>query len=211
MFDIEYRGGNSIVISTKGLKLVSDPKLSLLGLKDLNVKDMVELATESRFLTGTLDSRLSIEGPGEYEVGDFSIRGIRAIRHIDSDSVGFGSTLYRIAVGDIRIALIGNIVSNLTEDQLEEIGVVDILIIPVGGAGYTLDSVGAAKLVRQVDPKVIIPIHYADSSLVYEVPQDPLKLFTDEISAPIEIVDKYKLKSAASLPPVMTIVEIKRI
>ncbi len=210
MFEIEYRGGNSVIIATKGLKLVSDPKLSLLGLKDVNTKGMIELATERRFLTDGTDARLVIEGPGEYEIGEFSIRGTAATRHIDTDSDVSGTTIYRIDVGDVGIALLGNIAGKLEEEQLEAIGVVDVLILPVGGAGYTLDAVEAVRLVRQIDPKVIIPIHYAESGVTYEVPQDDLKTFTDEMGVAIEAVDKYKLKSVTALPAAMTVVEIKR-
>lgn len=210
MFDIEYKGGNSVVIATKNLKLVSDPKLSLIGLKDVGVKDAVELATEARFGLNSSDARLTIEGPGEYEVGDFSIRGIAATRHIDTAAEPSGTTVYRITLGEVRIALLGNISPDLDEDQLETIGVVDIVILPVGGGGYTLDGVNAARLVRQIDPKVVIPVHYADSGISYEVPQDSLQLFTDELGVSIETVEKYKLKSAAMLPPAMTVVEIKR-
>lgn len=210
MFDIEYKGGNSVVIVTKGLKLASDPKLSILGLRDVSVKDMVALATEPRFLTEETDVRLVVEGPGEYEMGGFSIRGIAATRHIDNDAEISGTTMYRITIGETRIALLGNIASNLNEDQLEAIGVVDIVVVPVGGGGYTLDSASAARLVRQLDPKVVIPVHYADSGVVYEVPQDSLKLFTDELGVSIETVDKYKLKSITGLPPVMTVIEVKR-
>ena len=208
MLDIEYKGGNSVVVTTKGLKLVVDPNISILGLKDVNTKDAIVLATEPRFLTDDEDAKLVIEGPGEYEVGDVSIRGIAATRHIDNGA--FGSTVYRISLGEIRVAVIGNIAANLDEDQLEAIGVVDMVIVPVGGGGYTLDAVAATKLVRQIDPKVIIPVHYAESGLSYEVPQDDLKLFTDEISVEVEAVDKYKLKSSAGLPPAMMIVEIRR-
>ena len=84
MFDIEYRGGTSVVIATKKSTLVVDPKLSLLGQKDVAVKDAVEIATEARFEINGKDARLVIEGPGDYEVGDFSIRGIGATRHIDT-------------------------------------------------------------------------------------------------------------------------------
>jgi L-ascorbate metabolism protein UlaG (beta-lactamase superfamily) len=208
MFDIEYKGGNSVIITTKSLKLVADPKVSLIGLKDVSVKDAVVIATESRFLGDTADARLVIEGPGEYEVGDFSIQGIPATRQIDTG--GFGTTVYRLTVGEARIALFGNIAGDLDEDQLEAIGVVDIVIVPVGGGGYTLDAVKAARLIRSVDPKVVIPIHYSEAGMSYEVPQDPLKLFTDELGAPIETVDKYKIKSVAALPPVITVVEVKR-
>ena len=60
--------------------------------------------------------------------------------------------MYRIEAGDIRAALLGNIYEKLDEDQLEALGVIDVLIIPVGGNGYTLDPTGAAKLVRQIEP-----------------------------------------------------------
>jgi L-ascorbate metabolism protein UlaG (beta-lactamase superfamily) len=210
MFDIEYKGGNSVIITTKGLKLVADPKLSLLGLKDLGTKDMVALATEPRFFAGESEARLAIEGPGEYEIGDFSIRGIPATRHIDVESEKSGTTIYRIDIGEVSIALLGNIAGKLNEEQLEAIGVVDIVILPVGGGGYTLDGSSATRLVREIDPKVIIPIHYADTHLNYEVPQDALDMFISLLGAPVETTDKYKLKAAAMLPTVMTVVEIKR-
>lgn len=210
MFEIEYKGGNSVVITTKGLKLIADPNLSFVGLKNISVKDALELATEERFATYAPDARLTIEGPGEYEVGDFSIRGIAATRHIDTANEASGTTVYRITLGETRIALLGNIAADLDEDQLEAIGVVDVVIVPVGGGGYTLDGVTAAKLVRQIDPKAVIPVHYADTGVKYEVPQDPLKLFTDELGVSIETVDKYKVKSAAALPPAMTVIEVRR-
>lgn len=210
MFDIEYKGGNGVIISTKKSKLVADPKLSLVGIKDLEVKGTVEIVTEPRFRVEHPDVRLVIDGPGEYEVGDFSIRGVAASRHIDTEDVISAATIYSISVGDVRMALLGNITGKLSEDQLEALGVIDILLLPVGGGGYTLDHVDGARVVGKIDPKVVIPIHYADSNLTYEVPQDTLKMFTDELGAPVEETEKYKLKSAANLPASLTVVEIKR-
>lgn len=210
MFEIEYRGGNGIVITTKKTTALIDPKLSLVGLKDLIVKDAVEIATEARFVVNGKDSQLVIEGPGDYELGDFSVRGVSATRHLDTESDEKVSTVYRIEVGDTRMALIGNIAPKLSEEQLEAIGVVDILILPVGGNGYTLDATSAAGIVRQVDPKVVIPTSYADSALSYEVPQDDLETFTKELGAPVETVSKYKVKSDSSLPATLTVVEITR-
>jgi L-ascorbate metabolism protein UlaG (beta-lactamase superfamily) len=210
MFDIEYKGGNGVIISTKKLNAVIDPKLSLVGLKDLSVKDALEIATEARFATGGRDMQLAIEGPGDYELGPFSIKGVPAIRHLDTSADEKVATIYRIEVGDTRIALVGNISPKLDEDQLEGLGLVDILILPVGGGGYTLDATSAAGVVRQVDPKVIIPVHYADDGLKYEVPQDTLETFVKELGAPVETMAKYKVKSAATLPLTLTIVEITR-
>lgn len=210
MFDIEYKGGNGIIIATKKTTVLIDPKLSVVGLKDLSAKDAVEIATKERFATNSKDARLLIEGPGEYEISDFSIRGIPAVRHLDTATSAPLSTIYRFEVGDVRIAVIGNIEGNLSDDQLEAIGIIDILILPVGGSGYTLDATAAAVLVRHIDPKVVIPIHYADPAVKYEVPQDSLDTFVKELGAPVETVSKLKVKAASALPPVLTIMEVSR-
>lgn len=210
MFDIEYKGGNTVVFTTKKTTLVMDPKTSIVGLKDTIAKDAVEVATESRFSLDSKDALLAIEGPGEYEIGDFSIRGVSASRHIDTGDGEKLATIYRIEVGEVRIAFLGNIAPKLTEDQLEKIGVIDILILPVGGGGYTLDATSAATLVRQIDPKVVIPLHYADDAVKYEVPQDTLETFTKELGAPVETVAKYKIKAVSMLPLTLTVVEVTR-
>lgn len=211
MFDIEYKGGNTVVIATKKTQLVIDPKLSVVGLKDLSVKDAVEVATEARFATSDSGAKLHIEGPGEYEIGDASIRGVRALRHLDAEATEPVSTMYRIEIGDVRIALLGNIAPKLNEDQLEDLGVVDVVILPVGGSGYTLDATSAAMIVRSIDPRAVIPVHYADSALTYEVPQDTLEVFTKELAAPVEDAgSKYKIKNASSIPQVLTVIKIDR-
>ncbi len=211
MFDIEYKGGNGIVISTKKASIIIDPKLSVVGLKDISTKDQIEIATEARFATNHPDAKICIEGPGEYELGEFSIRGVRAVRHLDTDADEPVSTLYRIEIGDVRIGVIGNITPRLREDQLEELGNVDILLLPVGGSGYTLDATSATAIVRQIDPKIVIPVHHSDSALTYEVPQDTIDTFTKELAAPVESVgNKYKVKSSSVIPPVLTVYEIAR-
>lgn len=210
MFDIEYKGGNGLVITTKKNIMVVDPNLSVVGLKNIPTKDAVEVATEARLAVNDPAAKIIIEGPGEYEIGDFSISGTATTRHIDTEADESIATIYRIEVGEVRIALLGNIAAKLSEDQLEAIGIVDILIIPIGGGGYTLDASSAATLVRSIDPKVVIPVHYSDSGLKYEVPQENLEVFTKELGAPVEVVSKYKVKSASALPAILTLVEVSR-
>jgi L-ascorbate metabolism protein UlaG (beta-lactamase superfamily) len=208
MFEVEYKGANCVSISTKKGTIVTDPKLSLVGLKDANVKDAIELSTEARFALNAEIARLNIGGPGEYGIADFDIHGIAAQRHLDAD--GKASTIYRIEAGEIRVALIGNIYEKLTEAQLEEIGLIDVLIIPVGGNGYTLDATGAATLTRQIDPKIVVPVHYADSAINYEVAQDTFDIFAKELGGIIEEAPKLKLKTAAVLPEALTIYRLTR-
>lgn len=210
MFDIEYKGGNSVVITTKKATIVIDPKLSEIGLKDITTKDAIEVATEPRLALGDPQAQVLIEGPGEYEMGDLSFKGIGASRYVDKATDEYLSTIYHVEINDIRIGVIGNIAAKLSEDQLEELGVIDILVLPVGGGGLTLDAGSAASLIRQIDPKVVIPTHYAAKGLLYEVPQDSLEVFVKELGAPVESVSRYKVKSAASLPDTLIVVSLDR-
>ena len=210
MLEIEYKGGNTLIIATKKATIVTDPKQSLIGLKDLSTKDSIEIATEARFALNAKEARLNLEGPGEYGVANFDIRGIAAQRHLDSEADPKAATIYRIETQDIRIGLVGNIYEKLNETQLEELGVVDILIIPVGGNGYTLDATGAASLVRSIEPKAVIPVHYDEAGLKYEVNQDSLEVFIKELGAPVEETAKYKLKQASGLPATLTVVNVTR-
>lgn len=210
MLDIEYKGGNTLTLATKQATVIIDPKASLVGLKDVSTKDAIEIATEARFALTSEAAKLNIEGPGEYGVAQFDIKGVAAQRHLDTESQPLASTMYRIEVGDIRIALLGNIYEKLSEAQLEELGVVDLLILPVGGNGYTLDATAAASLVRQIEPKAVIPTHYADEALTYEVAQDTFETFAKELGAPVEEVTKLKIKQAGQLPAVLTTIQLAR-
>lgn len=165
------------------------------------MKDSVELLTEDRFRVQSDAYKLIIDSPGEFEVGDFSIKGIPASRSIDNPNDPKISTIYSIVCGDVSVCILGNIAPDLSEEQLEDIGIVNILILPIGGSGYTLDATSAVKIVKQIDPRVIIPIHYNDSALKYEVPQDARDVFLKELNVgTIDAGSKYKIKSRSSLP-----------
>lgn len=209
MFDLEYKGGNAVLITTKDRQLLIDGNMELLGLKELKLNDVVNLTTEKRFLpTNTSADSVWLDGPGEYEVGPFTVRGVAAQRMLDNE--GHNTTIYRIEVGDIALGILGNIASKLDDDQLEALGIVDILVIPVGGNGYTLDASDAAKLVRQIEPKAVVPVYYGEAGVKYEVPQDDLDRFKHELAAPVEEVSKLKIKNSAALPATLTMIEVTR-
>jgi len=210
MFELEYKGGNAVVLSTKKSTLVVDPKLSVVGLKDLKVKEQIEVVTENRFRVDDGEARVTIDGPGEYEVADFTIRGIAATRHIDTPEQEQLSTMYRIECSDVRVAVLGNVQAKLSEEQYESLGVVDVLVLPVGGGGYTLDATSATSIVRSIEPKVVVPVHYDGPGLTYEVPQDILETFTKELGAPVETVPKLKVKTASVLPQALTVMVVER-
>lgn len=207
MLEIEYKGANSAIITGKDASLWIDPLSNPTTYKP-GKGTFVYLATEQRFLPEAAQDSLILEGPGEYESGPFWVHGVAAQRHIDTAEQGKQATIYRVDVGEFRIGVIGNIDPALSEDQLEAIGTVDFLVLPVGGGGYTLDATAAVKLIRQIEPKVVIPVHYAAEDVSYEVPQDVSETFTSELGAAVESLPKVKMKNTSSLPQSLTVYQL---
>jgi L-ascorbate metabolism protein UlaG (beta-lactamase superfamily) len=120
------------------------------------------------------------------------------------------ATMYVISADDIKVAVVGHIYPDLTDEQLEALGVVDVLVVPVGGYGYTLDAAGAVDVIRKIDPKVVIPTHYADSAVTYPVPQAELDVFIKELGAAVETSSKLKLK-AGTLGETLVVQRLNRV
>jgi len=126
-----------------------------------------------------------IEGPGEYEIKNIFIQGILSFHNKNQEKDI--NTIYTISNENIRLCHLGNFgQKELTEEQLEKIGEVDILMIPIGGEP-TLSAKEAAKIMSQLEPKITIPMHYA-------IPKLKVKL---------ESLDKFlKVFGVKSLSPI---------
>jgi L-ascorbate metabolism protein UlaG (beta-lactamase superfamily) len=190
--DLQFFGANCVSLTHKGTRIVIDDNLSDLGAKSIIKNDDVALFTGAH---GAADkARISFDGPGEYEVSDISIVGITARAHIDEPNQR-NATMFKLRVGELSVLFTGHIYPELTDAQLEEIGLTDLLVVPVGGNGYTLDPVGALKLIKAIEPKLVVPTHYDDKALNYPVPQQELSNALRELAMePKETVLKLKLK-----------------
>jgi L-ascorbate metabolism protein UlaG (beta-lactamase superfamily) len=208
--DIEYKGGNCVVLTVKKNTIVVDPKLSDIKLKDQGANATVQLVTQPIFEAPHGAETLVIAGPGEYEVVNLSIRGVAARAHLDAESDGLRATMYSVASEEISVAIVGHVHPDISEEQLEALGVVDVLVVPVGGSGYTLDAAGAVDVVRKIGPKIVIPTHYADSATDYPVPQADLDAFVKELGAAVEVSSKLKLK-AGTFGEVLTVQQLNRV
>lgn len=192
--DVQFYGANCIVVTYKGSRIVLDDNLADLGAKSVTKADDVALFTGAH---GEVNARLTFDGPGEYEVGDISVTGIAARAHIDEDAKSRNATMFKLTAGDQSLVVTGHIYPELSEAQLEAIGIVDLMIVPVGGSGYTVDPIGALKLIKEIEPKLVVPVHYADKALNYPVPQQELQVALNEMAMePKETVSKIKLKPA---------------
>lgn len=190
--DVQFYGANCVVFTTKELRIVVDDNLAQLGAKPVAKAGDVLLYT-GEHTEPTVKSRMTIDMPGEYELGNVSIVGIAARGHMDE--AGTKATMYKITFADTTYVVTGHIYPELKESQLEVVGMTDVLFVPVGGSGYTLDSVGAMKVSRSIEPKLLVPTHYADRSLSYEVPQQTLdQVLKEWAMEPKDRADKLRLK-----------------
>lgn len=190
--ELQFYGANCVALTYKGTRIVIDDNLADLGAKSITKADDVALFTGRR-ADGAPEARLIFDGPGEYEVADISITGIAARSHLDED--GKNATMFKLATGELSVLVTGNIYPELSDAQMETIGIIDLLVVPVGGNGYTVDPVGALKLIKEVEPKLVVPTHYADKSLNYPVPQQELANALKELGMETkETVSKLKLK-----------------
>jgi L-ascorbate metabolism protein UlaG (beta-lactamase superfamily) len=193
--DIQFHGANCITLATKKARLVVDDNLADVGSKSVSRADDIAIFTMAHG-EPSKPAKIVVDQPGEYEASGGSIYGIAARGHMDEEGRKT-ATMYKIISDDVSILVTGHIYPELTDDQLEEIGAVDVMMVPVGGNGYTLDGVGALKVIKKLEPKLIIPTHYDESGVNFPVPQQPLEQALKALSMePKDTTDKLRIKSA---------------
>lgn len=206
--DIQFYGANCVTFSTKGVRIVVDDNLADIGGKSIVRAGDIVLYTGAHGVP-KVETKLVIDGPGEYEVSDVSVYGIPAQSHLD-DPGKHSATMYKILTKELSILITGHIAGELSDDQLERIGMVDVMVVPVGGHGYTLDPIGALKVIKKIEPKLIIPTHYDIKGLNYPVPQQELQPALHELSMePKETTAKLKIK-ATDLTDVTQLVVLEK-
>lgn len=129
-----------------------------------------------------------IDGPGEYEIKDVFIRGIPSFHDNSQGKEQGKNIIYTIESEDLKICHLGDLgQKELTEDQVDIIGFVDILLVPVGG-NLTISAKESAKILSQIEPKIIIPMHYALPKLKVKLDtsNDFLKAFGIKSLEPIK-------------------------
>lgn len=138
-----------------------------------------------------------ISSPGEYEIGGVLIIGLSTFHDNEKGAVHGKNTVFAIEVDDVNICHLGDLGHPLTANQIEELGNVDVLLIPVGGK-TTISASQAAALVRSLEPKVIIPMHYKTLNLTVDL--DPVDKFLKEMGV-TEAVPQPKFSiTRSSLP-----------
>jgi len=117
-------------------------------------------------------------GPGEYEIGGVLIIGIATFHDGEGGRTRGKNTAYLMEIDEISVCHLGDLGHVLTAEQVEELDNVDVLLLPVGGVS-TINAPMAAEVVRQLEPKAVVPMHYKTSALSWEL--EPVARFLKEI------------------------------
>jgi L-ascorbate metabolism protein UlaG (beta-lactamase superfamily) len=191
--DIYWYGQAMFKIKGKNATVVTDPFVpDFVGLKlpkDLDA-DVITVSHDhdDHNNAGAVNGEpILFKGPGEYERKSVAVIGVASF-HDDQKGAERGkNTIYNIMIDGLNIVHLGDLGQEaLTQEQISEIGGCDILMIPVGGV-FTIDGKAAAEIVAQLEPKIIIPMHYKTEGLKFELePVDNfLKAFGVESPDPI--------------------------
>ncbi len=182
--DITWFGQSCIRIKGKTTSIIIDPfDPEMVGLKlPKDFSAPLVLTThdhgDHNNTKAVADSQLIINGPGEYEFSGVTVTGTRT-HHDDQQGDERGNnTVYNIMIDGINIVHTGDLGHLLTEDQMDQIGSADILMLPVGGV-YTINAKVASQVVAQLEPRMVVPMHYKIDGLKVEL--EPLDGFLKEM------------------------------
>ncbi|HEV2128042.1 MAG TPA: MBL fold metallo-hydrolase [Thermomicrobiales bacterium] len=168
MADFRWYGHNGFRIRTKAGTVITDPPEKSTGyaLTSRPSADIVTISndnTEHKNLKSIKDEYALIDGPGEYEIHDIFVYGVRSY-HDDQKGAEFGyNTIFVFEVEGMRVAHLGDLGHPLTPDLTDALDNIDVLLVPAGGGTGIITPEQAAKLIETIEPNVVIPMQFRTS------------------------------------------------
>ena len=185
--DITYLGHSSFRLRGKNAAVVTDPySEELVGLKfpRHTTADIVTVSHEHpdhNAVAQIEGDPFIVRGPVEYEIKSVSIVGELAYHDAEKGAKRGTNTLYRIEIDGVSVVHLGDLGHMLSAEEIDSLDGVDILLVPVGGF-YTIDAATASNLVNEIEPSVVIPMHYQRPGLSPKLSDlSPLSVFLKEI------------------------------
>lgn len=136
-------------------------------------------AAGHNFLPGVKGTTLTIDGPGEFEIGGVFITGVQTDgAGKRKKEAGVRNTLYVFDYDGLTVAHLGDLQQVPTQAEIEALGTVNVALVPVGGGG-SLNAAKAAEVISLFEPNIVIPMHYATPDS--KIPLDSLNKFVKEM------------------------------
>lgn len=184
--EIFWYGQACFKIKGKSTSLIIDPyDPDATGLKlPKDMEAQIALKThdhpDHNNLKAVTTSPVLVEGPGDYDIKGVAITGISVFHDAQNGTERGKNTVYNIQIDGLNVVHLGDIGHVLNESQIQDIGSCDILMVPVGG-NYTISAKEAVENIQALEPRIILPMHYALPGLKYEL--EGLDLFLKEMGA----------------------------
>ena len=203
--EIVWLGHSCFKIRGKEATVVTDPFDKTLGYP--MKKPTATIVTVSHqhpqhsFVQGVSGTPRVISRPGEYEVANVFITGIATFHDSERGAELGKNTAYVMRIEDVGICHLGDLGHVPTAEQIEQMGDVDILMVPVGG-GPTIGPAAAAETISLLQPKLILPMHYRTEAVKVDLMS--LEPFLKEmgvreaVSRPKLVIGKSALPAARS-------------
>lgn len=211
---IRYLGHSSFLVKASEGTVVIDPfDPDKVGLSFPKVSADVVLVTHDHLDHNNVEAvggePFVIRGPGEYEISGIKVWGYPTFHDKKGGAERGGNTIYVVEAEKLMICHLGDLGHLLDEKKAEEISGPDVLLIPTGGV-YTLDHEEAAKVAAQLEPRVIIPMHFKVSGMEEGFKDlSEVSAFLEEMGVTgAEIQDKLKI-TKTSLPEEPEVIVLK--
>lgn len=208
--EITYLGHSCFKIAGKKINILTDPyDPEVVGKKmpkqDADVVIVSHAHKDHNYLTALKnEDYLLLDSPGEYEIKDSEFVGVDAFHDEKKGEERGKVTMFAFDVDGVKVAHLGDLGTELTSAQLDCLDGVDVLLIPVGGV-KVIDAETAVKVINQIDPKVVIPMHYGK---ITNLEFAPVEKFFHEMAVTPEAQDKLKL-TVKDLPLELQVVYLK--
>jgi len=157
---IKFHGNSCFTVKEGDFTLMTDPfnsvdqaKVSVMTMSQ-PVKDFVPTSGETKIFNW----------PGEYETAGMYFMGIPSFHNPKNSEKQEANTVFKIECNGVRICHLGRLGTKLTPEQLELVGDVDILFLPIGDKG-TIETKKAKEVIEQIEPRIVIPMLYNEDTL----------------------------------------------
>lgn len=180
--DITWLGHSCFRIKGNQAVIITDPFPPdmgyTLGKQTANIVTVSHQHPSHSYVQGIGGEPRLIKGPGEYEISNVLIIGIATFHDSVKGQSRGKNTTYLMEIDGVAVCHLGDIGHVLNDEQVEEMGNVDVLLLPVGGVN-TINAAMAAEVIRKLEPKAVIPMHYKTPALKREL--DPVEDFLKEM------------------------------
>lgn len=193
----------------KNVTLITDPYSPQQGthlqLSKLNPAIVTLSHNHSDFTPVTEGNPYIVRGPGEYEISDVLITGVASYRDNKQGQEHGRNTIYVIHIDDVVVCHLGELGHTLTDEQLEEVADADVLLIPIGG-DHVLNAPQAMEVISQVEPRIVIPMHYSAQAQTPDGVSEALNKFCREMGVKTMNTQPKMTVTRTSIPSEMQVV-----